>query len=107
MHFKYSNLLHFKLRKIILVILTVLTCRNSKSIDFIHRTVLMTQLYLQWITNKVILYSTGNSAPCYVAAWMGGEFRGQWKHVYVWLSPSAVHLKLSQHCLSATLQYKE
>ena len=40
----------------------------------------------------------GNSAQCYVAAWMGGEFGGEWIHVYVWLSPFAVHLKLSQHC---------
>ena len=31
-------------------------------------------LYLKWITNKVLLYSTGNSAQYYVAAWMGGEF---------------------------------
>ena len=33
-----------------------------------------TLLYLKWITNKDLLYSTGNSAQCYVAAWMGGEF---------------------------------
>ena len=31
---------------------------------------------------------------CYVAAWMGGELAGEWIHVYVWRSPSAVHLKL-------------
>ena len=30
--------------------------------------------------------STGKSAPCYLAAWMGGEFGGEWIHVYVWLS---------------------
>ena len=29
--------------------------------------------------------------------WMGGEFGGGWIHVYVWLSPFTVHLKLSQH----------
>ena len=29
-------------------------------------------LNLKWITNKVLLYSTGNSAQRYVAAWMGG-----------------------------------
>ena len=45
-----------------------------------------------------LLYSTGNSAQCYVAAWMGGEFWGEWIHVCVWLSPFAVHLRLSQHC---------
>ena len=57
-----------------------------------------TLLYLKWITNKDLLYSTGISAQWYVAAWMGGEFGGEWTHVYVWLSPFAVHLKLSQHC---------
>ena len=30
-------------------------------------------LYLKWITNKDLLYSTGYSAQCYVAAWMGGS----------------------------------
>ena len=33
-----------------------------------------TLLYLKWITNKDLLYSTWNSAQCCVAAWMGGEF---------------------------------
>ena len=31
---------------------------------------------------------------------VGGEFRGERIHVYVWLSRSAVHLKLSQPLLS-------
>ena len=57
-----------------------------------------TRLYLKWITNKVLLYSRGNAAQCYVEAWMGGEFGGEQIHVYVWLSPFAVHLKLAQHC---------
>ena len=51
-----------------------------------------TLLYLKWITNKVLLYCTGTSAQCYVAAWMGEEFGGEWAHVYVWLSTFAVHL---------------
>ena len=34
----------------------------------------------------------------YVAIWIGGEFGREWIHVYVWLSPFAVHLKLSKHC---------
>ena len=37
---------------------------------------------------------------------MGGEFGGEWTHVYVWLSPFAVHLKRPQHCSPAMLQYK-
>ena len=38
---------------------------------------LYTLLYLKWITNKLLLYSIGNCAQCYVAAWMGGEFGGE------------------------------
>ena len=34
-----------------------------------------TLLYLKWITNKDLPYSTGDSAQCHVAAWMGG---GSW-----------------------------
>ena len=59
-------------------------------------------LYLKWITNKDLLYSTGNSAQCYVAAWMGGESGEEWIHVYVWLSPFTVHLKLSLLLISYT-----
>ena len=29
-------------------------------------------LYLKWITNQDLLQSTGNSAQCYVAAWVAG-----------------------------------
>ena len=54
-----------------------------------------TLLYLKWIANKDPLYSTGNSAQCYVAAWMGGEFEGEWIQVCIWLSPFTVHLKLT------------
>ena len=54
-----------------------------------------TLLYLKWITNQDLLYSSWNSAQCYVAAWMRGKF-GEWIHAYVWLSSFDVHLKLSQ-----------
>jgi len=33
---------------------------------------------------------------------MGGEFGGEWIHVYVWPSPYAIHLRLLQHYESAT-----
>ena len=46
-----------------------------------------TLLYLKWKANRNLLYSTGNAAQCYVAAWMGGESRGEGIHVYVCLSP--------------------
>ena len=54
-----------------------------------------TLLYLKWIINKDLLYSTVNSAQCYVAAWMGERFGREWTYVYIWLIPFAVHLKLS------------
>ena len=57
-----------------------------------------TLLCLKWVSKKGPVYSTWNSAQCYVAAWMEGEFGGKWIHIYVGLSPFAVHLKLSQHC---------
>ena len=57
-----------------------------------------TRLYLTWITNKDLLYSRGNSAQCYAAAWMVGELRGEWIYEDVCLSPCAVPLKLSQYC---------
>ena len=58
-----------------------------------------TLLYLKWTTNKDLLYSIWTSAQCYVAAWMGEGVGGERIHVYVWPSPFAVPLKLSQHCL--------
>ena len=55
-----------------------------------------TLVSFKWSTNKGLLYSTGKSAECHVAAWMGGEFGGEWIHVYIWLSPCAVLLNLLQ-----------
>ena len=46
---------------------------------------------IKWIINKDLVYGT-------VEAWMGGEFEGEWIHVYVCLSSFPVHQKLSQHC---------
>ena len=40
-----------------------------------------TLMYLKQITNKDLLYSTWNSAQCYVAARMGGDFGREWIHV--------------------------
>ena len=36
-----------------------------------------TLLYTKWITTKDLLSSTGNAAPYYVAAWMGGGVCGR------------------------------
>ena len=73
----------------------------GEGLDGEFGTDMYTLLYLKWIISKDLLYSKGNSAQCYVAAWMGGTFRGEWIH-----TPFYVHLKLSQHCKSAIPQYK-
>ena len=40
--------------------------------------------YLKWITSKDLPSSTGNSAQCYVTAWIGMSLvRGEWVHVCV------------------------
>ena len=60
--------------------------------------VIYTLLHLKWVTNKDLLYSTGNPAQCDMEACMGGKLRRGGIRVCVWLSPFVVHLKLSQHC---------
>ena len=45
-----------------------------------------TLLYFKWVTNKDLL-----STQSYVAAWMGGEFGGEWICVYVSLSTGNYH----------------
>ena len=54
-----------------------------------------TLLYLKWITNKVLVYSTGSSAQCCVQPGWEGRMD---VCIHVWPSPFAVHLKLAQHC---------
>ena len=44
--------------------------------------IMYTPLYLKWITNKDLLYTTWNSVQHYVAAWMEVRFGGEWIHVW-------------------------
>ena len=55
--------------------------------------IMYTLLYFKWITNKNLLYSTWNSAQCYVAAWMGG---GLGQNGYMCMAESL-------HCSSKTI----
>ena len=58
-----------------------------------------TLLYLQWITKRVYCIAQGT---LFNVMWQFSvsevESGGEWIHVYVWLSQSTVHLKLSGHC---------
>ena len=65
-----------------------------------------TLLYLKCVTTKALLDSTGTSCSMSWGSLDGRGAGGGRIHVCVWLSPFAVHLKLSQHCQLATLQYK-
>ena len=58
-----------------------------------------TLVYSKWVTNKDLLYSARKSAQYYVATPMEKGHGGEWKHIYIWLSPFTARLKLSQHCL--------
>ena len=42
-----------------------------------------TQLYLTQITNKDLLYSTGNSIQYSVMSYMGTESKKEWMYLYV------------------------
>ena len=59
---------------------------------------------IKWISNKDLLYSTGNSTQYSVVAYMGKESRKEWMCIYIWVIHFAVHLKLTQHCESTILQ---
>ena len=50
------------------------------------------------MTNKDLLYSTGNTVECNVADLIGREFEGEGSHAYVWLSAFSDYLKLAQQC---------
>ena len=62
--------------------------------------------WLNWTQQKDLLYRTGNSAQCYLAAWTRGTLGGERICVFIWLRPVAVFLKLSPHCWLAILQRK-
>ena len=42
-------------------------------------------LYIKWIINKDLLYSTGNSTQYSVMNYMGKESKKEWIYVYVYV----------------------
>lgn len=55
-------------------------------------------------SNKDLLFSTGESTPYSAVACVGKESGQERLCECIYLIPLAVHLKLTQHCKSATLQ---
>ena len=49
---------------------------GSRREEVIQSSVYLHTAIFKWITNKVLSYSTGKAAQCYMAAWMGAEYGG-------------------------------
>ena len=62
-----------------------------------------TLLHIKQITNKDLLYSTGNSIQYSVMAYMGKESKRVDRCICIKIH-FAVHLKLTEHCKSTILQ---
>ena len=65
-----------------------------------------TPLYIKQITNKDLLYSTGNYIQYLVKTYKGKESEKEYIHTHTHkLKDFAVHPKLTQHCKSTILQF--
>ena len=51
--------------------------------------------YMEWLANRDLLHSTGNSAQYSVIFYVGKESEREWICVYVWLNHFAIPQKLS------------
>ena len=65
--------------------------------------IMYTLLRLEWIIHGNLPYRTWHSAQCYVPGRMGVGLHREWLHVYVCLSPFAVHMKLTTLLTGYTL----
>ena len=46
--------------------------------------------------SHLILIKKNDETPCCMAAWMGGEFGGEWIHVSIYVSTDSMDMSLSQ-----------
>ena len=58
-------------------------------------------LYIAWINNQVLLYSTGNYIQYPIVNHNGKKYEKEYKYIYIYikLNHFAVHWKLTQHCM--------
>ena len=59
-------------------------------------------VYIGWINNKVLLYSTGNYMQYPVINHNGKEYEKE--YIYMYLNHFAVQQKSTEHCKSTILQ---
>ena len=62
-------------------------------------------VYIEWINNKVLLYSTGNYIQDPGINHNGKEYEKE--YMYMYNNHLAVQQKLTQHCKSTILQQNE
>ena len=61
-------------------------------------------LHIEWINNKVLLYSTGNCIQYHEINHNRKEYKKQCVCIYMYLNYFALQQKLTQHCKSTILQ---
>lgn len=61
-------------------------------------------LYIEWMVNRDLLYSTGNTTQYSLIIYMEKESEKEWICVYVQLNHFVVQQKLTHHCKSTTLR---
>ena len=65
-------------------------------------------LYIEWINNKVLLYSTENYIQYPVINDNGKEyFKKECVYIYIELNHCAIYLKLTQYYKSTIIQFKK
>ena len=64
-------------------------------------------LHIEWINNKVLLYSTGNYIQYPVINHNGNEYKKECIYIYMYNCHFTVQQKLTQHCKLTILQFKK
>ena len=67
------------------------------------------QTIIYRINNRVLLYSTGNYIQYPVITYSGKEHEKEYMcvYIYIYVNHFAVQQKLTQHCKSTILQFRE
>ena len=79
---------------------------NCKSVNQIGKNTQFTSLYFLPYQNHPPLILKKKKKKSHSSTWKRGGYRGGWMHVYMRLSPFAVHLQLSQTFLTGCTPVK-
>jgi len=66
---------------------------RKRGINYECRIKIHTLQYIKQITNKDLLYSTGNYIQCLVITYNGKESEKKKKNIYIYMSHFAIHQK--------------